>query len=161
MDARDDEARLAAGVRSEVVTATSDRERQLDEFEADRIDVLINMAILTEGFDCPKLKTVFCRPSGKGCTIQMAGRVLRACRDVPQKQIVQCRKTPYPMLRLSMPAEQYLWTDDGWRSIRANRRLDEMAMTARRRVASAEVELPKLVAMHRKRNATAWYADAE
>ena len=33
--------------------------------------------ILTEGFDCPSLKTVFCRPSGKSCTVQMGGRDFR------------------------------------------------------------------------------------
>lgn len=150
-----------SGIRSEVVTATSDRERQLDDFQADRIDVLINMAILTEGFDCPRLQSVFCRPSGKGCTIQMAGRVLRTCRDVPHKQVVQCRKTSYPLLRLAMPAEQYLWTDAGWRSIHANLQLDEMARTARRRIANAKVELPTVVAMHRKRNAGSWHANTK
>ncbi len=54
-----------------------------------------------------------------------------------------------------------LWTDAGWRSIRTNSRLDEMAIAARRRIASEQVELPKVVAMHRKRNASAWYANAE
>jgi hypothetical protein len=130
----------AAGVRSDVVTASSDRERQLD--------------------DCPDLKTVFCRPSGKGCTIQMAGRVLRTSHRVPFKQVVQCRHTRHPMLRTAMPAEQYLWTDHGWRSISVNRRLDQMTMLARRRVAQAEVRLPNLVAMHRNRNSRAWYAEA-
>jgi superfamily II DNA or RNA helicase len=146
------------GIASEVVTSISDRERQLDDFAQGRLDVLVNMAILTEGFDCPDLKTVFCRPSGKGCTIQMAGRVLRKCADLEYKQIVQCSKTPHPMMRTAMPAEQYLWTDDGWRSIRANRRLDEMTMIARRRVASAEASLPSLVAIHRNRNRAAWFA---
>ncbi|NND96622.1 MAG: DEAD/DEAH box helicase family protein, partial [Pirellulaceae bacterium] len=80
-----------AGVSCEVVTASSNRERQIDDFAAGRVQVLINMAILTEGFDWPELQTVFCRPSGKGCTIQMAGRVLRTCHHVPVKQIVQCQ----------------------------------------------------------------------
>lgn len=103
-----------SGIAVEVVTATSDRERQIDDFADGRLDVLINMAMLTEGFDCPDLKSVFCRPSGKGCTIQMAGRVLRTSRRVPCKQIIQCRKTPHPMMRTATPFEQYLWTDDGW-----------------------------------------------
>tara|TARA_R110002049_G_scaffold4601_5_gene32790 strand:+ start:1094470 stop:1095810 length:1341 start_codon:yes stop_codon:yes gene_type:complete len=146
-----------AGVRSAVVTAKSNRERQLQDFADGRLDVLINMAILTEGFDCPELKTVFCRPSGKGCTIQMAGRVLRRCRSEPVKQVVQCRRTPYPMTRLAMSTEQYLWTDSGWRSIRVNAHLDAMTSIARRRVAAADVELPKLVAVHRSRTVGAWY----
>ncbi|TWU56990.1 Reverse gyrase [Rubripirellula tenax] len=145
------------GIRSEVVTATSNRDRQLVDFVAGRFDVLINMAILTEGFDCPELKTVFCRPSGKGTTIQMAGRVLRTSHRVPKKQVVQCRHTRHPMMRTAMPEEQYLWTDDGWRSIRANARLDEMAMIARRRVAKADVKLPPLIAMHRSRQRHPWF----
>lgn len=141
-----------AGVGCEVVTASSNRERQLAEFEAGRLPVLINMAILTEGFDCPELRTVFCRPSGKGCTIQMAGRVLRPCPQVPVKQVVQCRQTPHPMLKTAMAAEQYLWTDSGWRSIRANQQLDHLTQIARRRVAQTTVALPKLVSMHRARS---------
>lgn len=150
-----------AGVACEVVTAQSNRERQLDDFASGRINVLINMAILTEGFDCPDLQTVFCRPSGKSCTIQMAGRVLRTCRRVPIKQVVQCQKTPYPMMRTALPSEQHLWTDDGWRSIRTNRRLDEMTEVARIRVGRAEVALPKLVAMHRSKASDAWHSRTE
>jgi hypothetical protein len=86
----------------------------------------------------------------------MAGRVLRTSRVVPVKQIVQCRKTPHPMMRTAMPAEQYLWTDGGWRSIRANKKLDAMTQAARQRVAKAEVSLPKLVSMHRTRAASIW-----
>ncbi|QDT13372.1 DEAD/DEAH box helicase [Planctomycetes bacterium K23_9] len=150
-----------ADIRSEVVTASSNRERQIADFTEGRLDVLINMAILTEGFDCPELQTVFCRPSGKGCTIQMSGRVLRTCHAVPNKQIVQCRKTPFPMLRMAMPAEQYLWTDDGWRSIRANKQLDAMTHMARQRVAKAEVQLPKLVSIHRSRATSAWVSQSQ
>ena len=65
------------------------------------------------------------------------------------------------MLRTAMAAEQYLWTDDGWRSIRANKRLDEMTHAARRRVAKAEVRLPKLVSIHRSKAVQAWYTNAE
>ncbi|PHQ35496.1 DEAD/DEAH box helicase [Rhodopirellula bahusiensis] len=140
-----------AGIRSDVVTAKTNRDRQLADFSEGRTDVLINMAILTEGFDCPALKTVFCRPSGQGTTIQMAGRVLRKCENEPIKQVVQCRHTRHPMMRTAIPAEQYLWTEYGWRSIAGNRQLDAMAMAARKRVAKANVSLPKLIAAHRPR----------
>ena len=89
----------AGGVRSEVVTGDSDREAQLEAFRAGRLDVLVNCMMLSEGFDCPELKTVFCRPSCKGVTVQMAGRVLRKHPDLPYKQIVQCTKTRWPFLR--------------------------------------------------------------
>ena len=150
-----------AGVSCAVVTATSNHEKQIESFVSGQTQVLINMAILTEGFDCPELKTVFCRPSGKGCTIQMAGRVLRSSHRVPIKQVVQCNRTPHPMLRTAAAAEQYLWTDEGWRSIRPNRMLNQMTAIARNRVAAAEVSLPKLVAMHRGKAAKAWFSRAQ
>lgn len=144
----------SAGVRCDVVTASTNRQRQLSQFEAGEIDVLINMAVLTEGFDCPTLKTVFCRPSGKGCTIQMAGRVLRKCPEVPIKQVVQCLETRHPMLKTAMAAEQYILTPDGWRSISANRRLDEITAKARQIIAQSSTQLPKLVTAHRSRPLT-------
>ncbi len=141
----------AAGVRSEVVTASTDRDRQLDDFEQGRVDVLINMNILTEGFDCPSLQTVFCRPSVKGCTIQMAGRVLRKCPATGLKQIVQCSHTKHPFLKTALPAEQFAWLNDGWQSLKLNERLVEISNQARLLVSKTDVELPALVAKHRRR----------
>lgn len=146
-----------AGVASDVVTSSSSRDQQLSDFRNGKLEVLINMAILTEGFDCPELQTVFCRPSSRGCTIQMAGRVLRICDAIPCKQIVQCQRTRWPMHRTAMPAEQYLWSEDGWRSIRANQQLDRLTAVARNRIAAADVKLPQLVSMHRRRS-NAWYS---
>ena len=142
---------LAANISCTVVTASTNREKQLADFEAGKIKVLINMAILTEGFDCPKLKTVFCRPSGKGCTIQMAGRVLRKCSSHSYKQVVQCRKTPHPMLKTAMAAEQYIWSQSGWRSIQANRQLDAITQNSRDIISRTSVQLPKLVSANRSR----------
>ena len=146
------------GVRSEIVTANTDRDRQLDDFANGKVEVLINMAILTEGFDCPSLKTVFCRPSGRGCTVQMAGRVLRKHDEHPYKQIVQCQKTPYPFQRTASAAEQYLWDGSTWRSLTMNAQLDAISQRARKMIATASVELPKLVAASRSRS-TPWSRD--
>lgn len=142
----------AAGVRAEVVTATTDRERQLDDFEAGRLEVLINMAILTEGFDCPSLRTVFCRPSGRSCTIQMAGRVLRKFVTEPIKQIVQCKRTPHPFVKTAHAHEQYVWTDDGWRSLQLNEHIQQITTKVRGVLAQNNVQLPKLITMHRNAN---------
>ena len=116
------------GVDADLVTASTDRERQLDDFSAGKTRVLVNMLILTEGFDCPALRTVFCRPSGKGPTVQMAGRVLRRHPSLPFKQVVQCGRTRHPFARTATPAEQYLWSDEagGWRSLTPNATLDAM-----------------------------------
>lgn len=146
------------GVRAEIVTAASDRERQLCDFAEGRLEVLINMAILTEGFDCPSLKTVFCRPSGRGCTVQMAGRVLRKNDLLRVKQIVQCQKTPHPFQRTASAAEQYLWDGSRWRSLTINSQIAAISQQARRMIASASVELPKLVAANRS-HPTPWNRD--
>jgi len=141
----------AAGVPCDVVTAKSPRERQLEAFERGDRRVLINMAILVEGFDCPSLKTVFCRPSGKGPTIQMAGRVLRKHPHHAFKQIVQCSETRFPMMRLATPAEQYRLVDGEWRTVKTNRRLDAIAQRTVGMLARSPVELPRQVRIHRQR----------
>lgn len=141
-----------AGVRAEVVTAQTDRERQLDDFEAGRLEVLINMSILTEGFDCPSLRSVFCRPSGRSCTVQMAGRVLRLHGQEAIKQIVQCKRTPHPFVKTALADEQYVWTDSAWRSLTLNRNIQAITQNVRQVLARTNVELPKLVAAHRQAN---------
>jgi len=150
----------AAGVEADVVTAQSNREQQLGRFLAGETNVLINMSILTEGFDCPALKTVFCRPSGKSCTIQMAGRVFRKHADHPIKQVVQCKKTPHPMIKTAMADEQYSWMDSTWRTLKLNARIAEISNNARRMIAGAKVKLPKIVAAHRARPLP-WRRDQE
>ncbi len=122
------QAELAGrGVPAELVTAKTDRDRQIADFAAGRVPVMINMLILSEGFDCPSLRTVFCRPSGRLCTTQMAGRALRLHPDVPVKNVVQCAATRHPFPRTAPPAEQYLWRDgSGWRSLSVNRQIEAM-----------------------------------
>ncbi len=141
----------AAGVPAEVVTGKTDRERQLADFAEDRIRVLINMLVLTEGFDCPSLKTVFCRPSGRGCTIQMGGRVFRKHPDLARKQIVQCKNTRHPFIRTAMAEEQYVWADGQWRALTVNRQITAISDRTRQIIARAQVSLPKLVVAHRPR----------
>ncbi len=106
-----------AGVRAEVVTGSSDREGQLRGFEAGVVRVLVSMIVLSEGFDCPALRSVFCRPAGKSPTVQMSGRVFRRHESCAFKQVVQCRATRVPLPRLVAPAAQYLSTESGWRTL--------------------------------------------
>lgn len=114
----------AAGVPCEVVTASSDRDAQIDRFERGDVRVILGVAVLAEGFDCPGLQTVFCRPSGKGPAVQMAGRVLRRAAGVPLKAIVQCRATKHPFTATATPAVQYVESDGVWRSIGLNDRVE-------------------------------------
>ncbi|MFM8893283.1 MAG: DEAD/DEAH box helicase, partial [Planctomycetia bacterium] len=115
----------AAKVAVEVVTATTDREQQIAEFEAGRCRVILSVGVLTEGFDCPTLATVFCRPAGKGPTIQMAGRVLRRVAQLPLKNVVQCAHTTHPFTATAPAAVQYVECENGWRSIGTNSRIEE------------------------------------
>lgn len=138
-----------AGHAAEIVTATSDRERQLDDFVSGRSQVLLNMAILTEGFDCPALRTVFCRPSTKGCTIQMGGRVFRKHPDHPFKQVVQCQETRNPFVKIATAAEQYVWEGEGWKALKPNRQLDQLTDRSLKMLSQTNVELPKFVVQRR------------
>jgi hypothetical protein len=107
------------------------------------------MNVLTEGFDCPELRTVFCRPSGRACTIQMGGRVFRKHAAAPVKQIVQCKDTKHPFVKTAMPAQQFVWTGEGWQTLEVNERIDAITQLSRKLIARSRVELPKLVAAHR------------
>jgi hypothetical protein len=119
-------ARLAAaGVAPEVVTATSDREAQIARFEAGACRVILSAGVLTEGFDCPGLATVFCRPAGRGPTVQMAGRVLRRHTGLPHKNIVQCAATRHPFTATAPAATQHVQEGDAWRSIGTNDRVEQ------------------------------------
>jgi superfamily II DNA or RNA helicase len=131
-----------AGVTCEVVTGDSDRAEQLEGFRRGSVDVLVNCMMLSEGFNCPELKTVFCRPSCKGVTVQMAGRVLRKHPDEPVKQIVQCPRTRWPFSRTAHPRVQYTWTDGGWRSLAVNPLINKVNVRTLQAVARSTVTLP-------------------
>lgn len=141
------------GIACDVVTADSDRDQQIDLFRAGHFQVLVNMMILTEGFDCPELETVFCRDSGKGCTIQMAGRVFRIHPNLPLKKVVQSNSTDWPMLKTAMPVTQYVWQSESteWRSLTVNPRLNEINHNARLAIAASQTELPKFLQQNKRR----------
>ena len=98
----------------------------------------------------PSLKTVFCRPSGRGPTVQMGGRVFRKHGDHRFKQIVQCRNTRHPFPRTAVPAEQYLLTDGAWRSRAMNRQLDAITSGMRRLIAQTPGGIPGFITARRR-----------
>ena len=132
----------AGGVAAEVVTASSDRERQIAEFEAGDLRVLVNMSVLGEGFDCPSLRTVFCRPAGKLPTVQMAGRVLRTCEGIAVKQVVQPAETAHPFVKTAAPKRQWLWQNGEWMGIETSDRVDAMVERMQQLVAACPSRLP-------------------
>lgn len=135
----------AAGIKAEVVTATTDRERQIEDFAAGKIHVLLSMAILAEGFDCPSLRTVFCRPSGKGCTIQMCGRVFRKHSRLKYKQIVQCAGTRHPINKTATPSEQYVWMDGRWKTLKLNEQMASLSTHTLQLIADCRPQLPAFI----------------
>lgn len=153
VDCEECRRRLAAcGIRAETVSGHSDRERQLDWFAHGRLDVLLSMGVLTEGFDCPELRTVFIRPAGsRGCVIQMAGRVLRRHADSPLKQVVQCCDTRYPFTRTATAAEQYVWAEGAWRTLTINRHLDKICCRSLQQLAGTTVTLPAMLVERQRR----------
>lgn len=132
------------GIVSDVVTGattTNYREGQLDAFRTGQMPCLINCMVLTEGFDDPSLATAWVRDSGKGPTMQMAGRAFRKCANVPFKMVVQSKQTRWPMIKTAMPEEQYLWENE-WRTLRINPELEKINNNARFAIAMTDVSLP-------------------
>jgi superfamily II DNA or RNA helicase len=130
------------GIACEVVTGDSDRETQLEAFRRGELQVLANCMVLTEGFDEPTLQTVWVRPSGKGPTIQMAGRALRRCLGMAAKQIVQCKQTRHPFIKTARPRQQFLREPDGWKSLTLNPMIDLCTWNSCRLISQTVVQLP-------------------
>src|SRR6185369_2007308 len=118
---------IDGGITCDVVTGKTDRDTQLLKFQEGETQVVVNMLLLTEGFDSPDLKTVFVRDSSMGPTIQMGGRVFRTHKTLPMKNMVQSKNTKYPFQREAGPKNQYLWQSNQWRSIQVNENLDQIA----------------------------------
>lgn len=72
----------AAGARADMVvddTQKEDRERILSQFEGNGLDALVNVGVLTEGFDCESIQCVHILKPTKSKTVytQMIGRGTR------------------------------------------------------------------------------------
>src|SRR5262249_46090458 len=131
------------GIRSDVVTGTSDRESQLEAFRRGDLHVLANCMVLTEGFDGPTLQTEWGSPSGRGPTSQQSGRALREGRGREARQVVQCKQTRHPFVKTARPRQQFLWEPtDGWKSLTINPKIQLCAENSCRLIARTVVELP-------------------
>jgi superfamily II DNA or RNA helicase len=83
----------------------SDQDQSIVGLKSGEFDVLVNVDILKEGFDYPDLKTVFMKPSSKGLTIQMGGRVLRKSNNFSLKNIIQGMVSKSHIYKYSNEAE--------------------------------------------------------
>jgi len=139
-------------------------EDQLALFRSGDIPCLVNMMMLTEGFNDPTLESAWVRDSGKGPTMQMAGRSFRmhpAFKDGGDdrfkfKRVVQSRNTKWPILKTAMAAEQYLWQSGGWKSLTVNPNLRRINNTARMAIASVQTQLPKFMMDKMGKKAPRW-----
>ena len=135
----------AAGITADLVTAETDRDTQIEQFEAGETRCLVNMLILGEGFDSPSLQTVFCRDSQKLPTTQMAGRVFRKYPGIPFKQIVQSKQTKWPMQRTAMPACSYVWQEEEWRSYALSVKVEQASAEAINVLAHTVATMPQYI----------------
>lgn len=104
------------GISCEVVTGSSDKERQIDDFESGKIEVIANVGVLTEGFDLPELKSVFIRDSSKLPAIQMAGRGLRRSENKTHCNFIQSADSPFQVEKIAVPQEQFRFKNGHWLS---------------------------------------------
>lgn len=105
------------GVRCEVVTGISDKDRQLEDFLDNKIDVLTNVSVLTEGFDVPELKSVFIRDASRVPTIQMAGRGLRKNEGKIFCNLIQSNNSKYPVEKIAKTEKAFSYFKNSWRSL--------------------------------------------
>lgn len=140
-----------SGISCEVVTASSNREEQIKMFK-ERSDMpLLNCRILTEGFDCPELQTVFVPSGSKIVTIQRCGRVLRTCPSIKFKNIVQPGDSKWPFIKTASPVMQYVWKDEKWLALKP--KTDEIFAASKntaKAVAKINVKLPGILTRNRK-----------
>ncbi len=109
-----------AGISCEVVTGSSDRERQLEDFIKGRIQVMANVSVLTEGFDVPEIKSVFIRDGSRLPTIQMAGRGLRRAEGKEYCNLIQSGSTRWFADRIAEPRKNFRYSDGVWLSCDGN-----------------------------------------
>jgi hypothetical protein len=125
----------------------SKREELFGAFEDGSIQVLINVYLLTEGFDAPDLMSVWVRDSGKLCTMQMAGRGLRKDPSNPNKvaRVIQSENTGYPYARTAKPYMQYVYVDNTWRSIEPGPQVENTSEKIRKELYVRPVQLPRFL----------------
>ena len=106
-----------AGVPCEVVTAESDKDRQLEDFLSGRVRVIANVSMLTEGFDQPDIQTIFARDASRLPTIQMCGRGLRKFDGKGFCNIVQSAKTPYLFEKVAPAKRSFKLMNGQWMAL--------------------------------------------
>ena len=108
------------GIPSEVVTGSSNRDKQLELFITGELQVIANVSVLSEGFDLPELQSVFLRDASRLPCIQMAGRGLRKSPCKQFCNIVQSENSRYQIEKVASPQESFRYNKDIWLSCSGN-----------------------------------------
>ena len=107
------------GIRCEVVTGSSNKDRQLAMFCAGDVQVIANVSVLSEGFDLPELRSVFLRDANRLPTIQMMGRGLRKSPEKEVCNLIQSEQSKFQCEKIASPLESFRYSKDVWLSCSA------------------------------------------
>lgn len=140
-----------AGHHCEVMTADTDRERQLDAFDAGNFRVVANVAILNEGFDCPDLRSVFVRDGSKLPTVQMAGRGFRRCPGKTHCNIVQSKNARWQFTRTARPQRALVLRDDRWLALDNSEMVEQVSRDMATQIAALDVRIPEFFLRNAKK----------
>lgn len=128
----------------------SKKDEILNKFEDGGVSVLVNAAILTEGFDSPSLKTVFVRDSSRLPTIQMAGRAFRKSPGKDHCNVVQSKTTKWQFTKTATSEKTFIHKEGEWYSLGANDAVITVSDTMRMRITMVEAHIPNYI-QNRKR----------
>lgn len=140
---------LAAGVNAvhlDAKTPVEERQRILDQFADRQIQVLLNVNVLTEGWDCPLAEVMIdARPRKRiGGFLQAAGRILR---PAPGKSRALILDHAGNIARHGFPDEDQVWSLDTSSSIEDRIERDRAAGKK-----AAPTTCPRCFALYRGRS---------
>lgn len=141
-------------VKCEVVsgaTPNAVREEQLDAFDKGEFKVVANVMILTEGFDCPDLQTVFVRDSAKLPTVQMAGRGFRIHPGKSHCNIVQSKMSKWQFTKTAKPERCWVQKEGKWYALGSNAMVNKVVRSMVHKLADAEAEIPQFILKNRRK----------
>lgn len=146
------------GVPCEVVTGTSNKDKQLELFVNGELPVIANVSVLSEGFDLPELSSVFIRDASRLPTIQMGGRGLRRSPGKDHCNIVQSERSPYQFEKIARPAEGFRYYRDKWLCCSGNSQtvIDTVEHSVKLLSAREEIRMPAYFSLPHKRYVSLW-----
>ena len=116
------------GIACEVVTGSSNKDKQLARFCSGDVQIIANVSVLSEGFDLPELQSVFLRDANRLPTIQMMGRGLRRSAGKHFCNIVQSEQSKFQSEKIAIPQESFRYSKDVWLSCSAKTAAIENAL---------------------------------